>query len=230
MRRLCRILCLGIALLASAQFAVATPISVKAHNAVEVTYIGGGGPEAAAGFLVGERLDMIFSFDDATPDQLADPRAGQFVDPNGSIKLIGLTSGASLLYTDGIRIQVWEDVGFLNFRSADFSPTVEHPYTVFDDISFGTVPGASFFSNPNTLATVVADLIANPFPQGDDHDCCDARTRYYNELKDFGMRFETELNMNVTFSPVQNIPDGGSTVTMLTLGLLGLGAIRRMMR
>ncbi len=137
-------------------------ISVQVDNIGSVTSITSGSPEEAAGFLVGEDIQLNFTFDDTTPDNNPDIGAASYQDPNGTLTLTGLTSGSTLSYFGGIDLELDDDQELeIDGIPADATPSITPALN--GDIDLNT-QGTPFFSDVDDLSSVFADLFANPFP------------------------------------------------------------------
>jgi hypothetical protein len=142
---------LALFLFVSAVSAAIVTVSAPAGPVISTSI---GSPEQIAGFVGGEQVTMEFSVNDATPDT-AGPGSGIFNDP------LGFVRGASVVYQGGLTIVV------NSFRIsasstqgsalAGVTPTIQFP------VNYST-GGPVFFSNPDSLVQVLADLQASSFP------------------------------------------------------------------
>lgn len=197
----------------------ATVVTLVIDNVGPVTEVDAGSPEATAGFQLGENIIAEITFDDATPDVEPSVGDGNFDDPNGFITLIGATSGASITYLGGLEIEVDDNEEF-EFETLLVTPNATVTNIVGNDIDLDT-SGTAFFTDPDNLAAVVADLLANPFPNASTDA---AFTSFFDGTSTVtGMRFGaapasvtvTQANDSVVPTPVPAL--------LMGLGLLGLG-------
>ncbi len=192
-------------------------ISVQVDNIGSVTDITSGSPEEAAGFLVGEDIQLNFTFDDTTPDNNSDIGAASYEDPNATLTLTGLTSGSTLSYFGGIDLELDDDQeleidGLLSEATSSITP-------VFDgDIDFDT-SGTPFFSDVDDLSSVFADLFANPFPNLSDNS---SSSDFFDGIESVnGMTIGPVPNpatfTNVT--PAASVPEPSSMLSLLLIGV-----------
>ena len=221
---------LNLIIVALLPTAKAVSISITADNVGPITFLDANGPETSAGFQLGESLRAIFTFDNGLSDLDPAPGSASFTDPNGTITLIGITSGASLNYVGGLNIEL-DDNEELELKSALFIATSLNSPTLKDDIDFDT-QGSAFFSNPDSLAVVISDLDGAAFPN--DVSSNIASTEYWNgNASVLGMEFgpvpsvPEPVNFSVISTPSTSVPDTGSTAALFVSGLLGLAVIRR---
>ena len=200
--------------------ATAGTITLKFNDVGLITFLDPGSPEAAAGFLLGERLILEGTFNDATPDIEAASGDGNFDDPLGFLRLTGKTSGATLFYGGGVEIEVDDDTEF-EIESLVTDATSAIPNIIAGDIDLDT-GGPSFFSNPDLLTNVVADLLASPFPNA---DVGAGLTKFWDgsSSRD-GMTFGPAASLVTVTSGV--IPEPTS-LAIFSIGALGLVATRR---
>ena len=112
-------------------------ISVQVDNVGQGIRITSGSPEEAAGFLVGEDIQLNFTFDDTTPDNDPTIGAADYEDPNATLTLTGLTSGSTLSYFGGIELQLDDDQG-LEIDGIPDSATPSITPVLDGDIDFDT--------------------------------------------------------------------------------------------
>lgn len=202
----------------------ATVVTLQFDDVGTINTINPTSPEAAAGFLLNERLILQATFDDATVDSETNVGDGNFDDPNGFLKLIGVTSGASLIYTGGVEIEVDDDEEF-EIESLAPNASATNTSIISGDIDLDT-QGTSFFTNPDVLATVVADLLANPFPSV---TLAEANTDFWlGSTTDLGMDFGPSSNPTI-ITAITAVPEP-ITPALIVLGLGALGITRRRRR
>ena len=214
-------LCLVFAFLGSE--ASAGIITLKAADVGPVFFIDPASPEAAAGFVVGETLRMVATFNDTTSDSDATIGVATYSDPNATLKLIGNTSGAMLPYFGGLEFKFDDNKNFeidgLVPASAGVSPVLQN------DIDLDTLLGTAFFSDVDDLSAVLSDLASNPFPN---NTTSIASTGFFDGSGSVdGMKFGP-APASVQFS-TQPIPEPSTLVLFAigVLGILGLGYRQR---
>ncbi|MEO0854961.1 MAG: PEP-CTERM sorting domain-containing protein, partial [Cyanobacteria bacterium J06648_11] len=188
----------------AAPAAEAAIVSVGSLNVGPVFFLDPLGPEATAGFLIGENVLLDFTFDDTTPDDDAAIGSAQYNDPNSVVTLTGETSGASVVYAPGIELEFdnneeleIDDIG--GDADAVNTPLLE------GDIDFNTL-GTPFFTDVDNLALSLFELNTIPFPNQTDDT---ATTTFFNGVNAVdGMRF----------GPVPAVPEPSTTLGAIALG------------
>lgn len=146
----------------SMQPASAGIISLQIDHAGPVTSIVASSPEQAAGFINGEDIRINFTFDDSVADLRPGTGTSKWQDPNATLTLTGLTSGASLAYLGGLDIEVDDDQEF-ELEGIPANATALTTPILGGDFDLNTL-GTSFFTDPDDLSQIFADLLAAPFP------------------------------------------------------------------
>jgi|GEM_PF-5047813 len=204
-----RPLSIALTVLASSllpQVAHAATLSFQVDDVGIIHTINAGSPEAAAGFIMDERLLMQFSFDDAIADADADADAGNYSDASATLTLIGKDSGATLSYLGGLSLIVEEDA--LEITGLPSSATAGQSPVLAGELELET-SGAAFFSNVNDLSTVFADLLASPFPN---NSASLAATEFFNGSSTVGIQFGP-ASASTQFSLLPADPSGDPTAT-----------------
>ncbi len=219
----------GCAFLAS--FSVqATIVTLQFDNVGTINSIDAGSPEAALGWMVGDTLILQATFDDATPDvKVATASSGKFQDPSGFLRLINSSNNTSVTYNGGLDIEVETDERLEFETLANFGDaTATNSPTVSNDIDFDT-SGTPFFTNPDDLSTVVADLLLlNVFHNNNTTNI--STTGYWNGLAsvdgvDFGPSSPVEVAVTQVVDAAP-IPEP-STYALFALGIGALGVMNR---
>jgi len=202
--------------------AQATIITLQFDNVGPINSIDAGSPEAALGWMVGDTLRLQVTFDDATADTRAAVGNGFFEDPLGFMVLINQDKGTAITYNGGVEIEVDDDEE-IEFEAVDNDATAINTPIIAGDIDFNT-NGTSFFSDPDSLSAVTADLLANVFPNNSNNT---ANTRYWDGSSSVtGIGFGNASAL-VTVTQVGVAIPEPSTYVLFALGIAALGAIRR---
>ncbi|NQZ90386.1 MAG: PEP-CTERM sorting domain-containing protein [Colwellia sp.] len=212
---------IAAALLSVTSIANAGIIYISVDTVGAITAIDDLSPENLAGFLLGEELRLDFTFDDSAVDLdtgTGMENQGKFRDSNATLSLTGLTSGATLSYFSGVDIEV-DDKEELEIESIATSASATYTRIIGGDIDWNT-HGTDFFTNPDNIAIVFADLFANSFSNSSGNS---ASTEYWNGAQSVqGISFgEVPNTSTFTSSNATSVPEPTS-LAILSLGLLGL--------
>ena len=159
------------------------------------------GPEAFAGFSIGDVVGIRIEFDDTTADSRSDVGAARYDDLDGKLILFNST-GASVEYGSGVRLE-FDDRQEMEIRSISTSPTSGSP-VLSGDIDLDT-RGVDFFTDVDDLSQTFSDLAANTFSNDATQG---STTRYEAGAGD-------EIGMSISEAPSQ---------TQWTVETLGSGA------
>lgn len=206
----------------SMQPAGAAIISLQIDHAGPVTFIDASSPEQAAGFVNGEDIRINFTFDDSVADQRPGAGTSKWQDPNATLTLTGLTSGATLAYLGGLDIEVDDDEEF-ELEGIPTSATALITPILGGDFDLDT-QGTSFFTDPDDLSQIFADLLAAPFPNASSNA---ADTRFWDGSTSVsGMEFgPAPASVTITSGDTGQVPIP-APLALLVPGLIGL-ALRR---
>lgn len=204
-------------LVAGATSAHGNTIEVRADASREILLIDPGSPEAAAGFQVGEAVTMEFTFDTTVPDASTNPTLRRYDDPNATYRLIGGTSGATLAYAAGLRIEIREDFSFRLGSIVNPATAVDSP-VLSRQIKVEERSVAPLFSDTGDLDLVFAQLFSTTFA---DPRPFDSETTYWDGSGPvLGMRMDgVPVNARFTLIPSPGVAS--------MLGVAGLAATRR---
>jgi hypothetical protein len=192
-------------------------ITISANNVGAIISIDANSPEQAAGFELGELLLLYFTVSNSLADVDSAIGDGKFNDPNGTITLTGLTSGATMTYFGGVQIQV-DDIEEFEIDTLQDEATALVTSILEGDIDFNT-EGTAFFTNPDSLTAVLADLLGSSFLNASDNE---AYTEYWNGTASVeGMRFGPSSDIVIFTNNSVDIPEP-STLAIFAIGLMGL--------
>lgn len=202
---------------AAAPLSAAAIVEIRADASNQVVSIDPNSPEAAAGFQVGEAVTLEFTFDTSIQDSNGAAGRGLYNDPNATYRLIGNTSGATLEYSPGLRINLINEGALLIGSLANPADPANTP-VLSRNIIWENNPTTSIFSDVNDLSQVIADLLVASF---DRQRNVPSETTFWD-----GNGFAVGMFMEAPpkFAAFTLIPSPGAAGL---LGLAGLVLVRR---
>ena len=202
-------------------------------NAGPVTSIRHNAPAAIQAFQLGEDIFIEFTMSSTVADTDRSSRGGNFEDRSGTLRITGLTSGATLDISGGVEVDL-DDTEEFELESARNRPNAANPFVMTDDTDLDTMGNGDLVSNPNDLAQSIRELAAlvnsNGFFTVVNRDRADGGIDYYDPIRRRVIRDVIEFGPVPTGQPDPVAPSPvplPASALFLAAGLAGLGAMRR---
>ena len=171
-----------------------------------------------SGFTVDEPVKFTFEIDDATADTDPTAGAGHFIDPAGSLTVMGLTSGASVTTTNGLTVQI-DDLSEFEIQTSPNS-TGAGVIDVFGDLDFDSA--TDIFASADSLSAWFAGLPAMSTQSGNEAGGIGEGNGATTDGSDVSL-------VASAGSPFKFVPEPSTSALLALIGFAGIG-YRRSLR